>query len=88
MKVFVLGGTGAVGARAVGALVAAGHEVRSTARSDASRNETRILGAAPVDVDIYDSAALQKAMCGCDAVVRLTTKLPSRFWHAQQIRVV
>jgi nucleoside-diphosphate-sugar epimerase len=76
MNVLILGGTGAVGIRAVKALVAAGHQVASTARSAKSREQILALGAQPADIDIYDSSALQRAMTGCDAVVRLTTKLP------------
>jgi nucleoside-diphosphate-sugar epimerase len=76
MKVLILGGTGAVGLRAVKALVAAGHEVCSTARSDESREEIKRLGAYAMDVDIYDRAELEQAMSGRDAVIRLTTKLP------------
>jgi 2-alkyl-3-oxoalkanoate reductase len=76
MKVVILGGTGAAGIRAVKALIAAGHEVASTARSEKSREQITALGAHPADIDIYDSGALEQAMIGCDAVVRLTTKLP------------
>ena len=34
MKIFVTGGTGVVGTRAIPALVAAGHDVTAVARSD------------------------------------------------------
>jgi nucleoside-diphosphate-sugar epimerase len=60
----------------VKALATAGHQVRATARSDKSRAQLLQLGAQPIAVDVYDSAALEQAMAGCDAVVRLTTKLP------------
>ncbi|HEY8315144.1 MAG TPA: NAD(P)-dependent oxidoreductase [Candidatus Baltobacteraceae bacterium] len=76
MKVLVVGGTGAVGAPTVTRLVAAGHEVRSTARSVQSRDSLQQIGVEALDVDIYDRDALRLAMRGMDAVIRLTTKLP------------
>lgn len=76
MKVFVLGGTGAIGSRVVKALLSKGHDVRATARSEASRQRISAVGAEAIDVDVYDAQALQRAMRGCDAVVRLTTKVP------------
>jgi 2-alkyl-3-oxoalkanoate reductase len=75
MKIFVAGATGVVGFPTVHALVLAGHEVRGTARGAEKAQLLRAIGAEPVSVDIYDTEQLRKAMRGCDAAMRLTTKL-------------
>ena len=77
MKVFVAGGTGVIGRPSVKELVAASHQVRSSARGPDKAALVRAMGAEPVDVDLYDEAALRRAIAGCDAVVRLTTKIGS-----------
>ncbi|NNC76130.1 MAG: NAD(P)H-binding protein [Acidimicrobiia bacterium] len=79
MKVFVLGGTGAIGRPAVDSLVAAGHDVEALARSDESAAKLRSAGAEPVSVSIFDRAGLTDAFSGHDAVVNLTTAQPSTF---------
>lgn len=76
MKVFVAGATGVVGAVAVRALVAGGHSVRGSARSDDGAALLRSLGAAPVRLDLFDPGAVRRAVDGVDAVVRLTTRIP------------
>jgi nucleoside-diphosphate-sugar epimerase len=77
MKVFLVGGTGALGRWAIPALVAAGHEVTSTARSQEKAEALRRLGARVADVDAFDGAALRQAIRGADAVARLTTRIPA-----------
>ena len=77
MNVFVAGGSGVVGRAAVGALVKAGHRVRATARGEEKARVLRALNAEPVDVDLYDPAAVARAIAGADAVLRLTTKISS-----------
>jgi uncharacterized protein YbjT (DUF2867 family) len=74
MKIFVAGGTGVLGRASVRALVEAGHHVRSTARSKEKSGLVRRLGAEPVELDLYDSKAVCRAIAGSDAVLRLTTK--------------
>jgi nucleoside-diphosphate-sugar epimerase len=74
MKVFVAGGTGVLGRASVRALVEAGHRVRSSARGENKSDLVRSLGAEPVEVDLYDPAAVRRAIAGSDAVLRLTTK--------------
>ena len=50
MKIFLAGGTGVVGTRALPALVAAGHDVNAVARTDAKAELVRDRGqAAPPD---------------------------------------
>lgn len=75
MKVFVAGGTGVLGRASLRALVDAGHHVTSTARGKQKSDLVRSLGAEPVDVDLYDSKAVCRAITGSDAVLRLTTKI-------------
>lgn len=76
MKVFVTGGTGVVGTRAVPALVAAGHDVTAVARGPAKEALVRSMGAAPVAVDLFDAASVKAAVDGHEAVVHLATNIP------------
>ena len=61
MRVFVTGGTGAIGRYAVPALVEAGHEVTALARSTAKADQLRAQGATPVNVSMFDAAQLDAA---------------------------
>ncbi|KWX67754.1 NAD(P)-dependent oxidoreductase [Mycobacterium sp. NAZ190054] len=77
MRVFVTGGTGAIGGYAVPALVAAGHDVTALARSDAKAEVLQRQGAAAVQVSLFDRTALSEAFRGHAAVVNLASALPS-----------
>ena len=77
MKVFLLGGTGAIGRYALPALVGDGHEVSALARTPAKANAVAGQGACPVTVSMFDRAALADAFSGHDAVVNLATSMPS-----------
>src|SRR5215207_11406658 len=76
MKVFVAGGTGAIGRHAVPALVRAGHEVTALARTPEKAALLRKQDAAPIMVSIFDRAALTEAFGGHQAVVNLATAIP------------
>ncbi|GAC66691.1 NAD-dependent epimerase/dehydratase family protein [Gordonia soli] len=76
MRVFVTGGTGAIGGYAVPALVAAGHEVRGLARSPEASDALEGAGATPVAVSLFDPDALAREFVGCAAVVNLASALP------------
>jgi nucleoside-diphosphate-sugar epimerase len=76
MRVFVAGGTGAIGAHAVPALVHAGHEVTALARTPERAALLSKQGAAPVTVSLFDRAALTEAFRGHQAVVNLATAIP------------
>jgi nucleoside-diphosphate-sugar epimerase len=76
MKVFVAGGTGAIGSQAVPALIAAGHTVTAVARSPEKAATLSDQGATPVRVSIFDRVALAEAMAGHAAVVNLATAIP------------
>jgi 2-alkyl-3-oxoalkanoate reductase len=77
MKVFVAGGSGAVGTRLVPALVEAGHEVVATTRSAGKTDRLRELGAEPVVVDGLDREATIAAVrdSEAEAVVHQLTAL-------------
>ena len=77
MRVFVTGGTGAIGVHTVPALVAAGHAVTALARSDAKAARLRSQGAEPVSVSLFDRHGLADAFTGHDAVINLASALPS-----------
>jgi nucleoside-diphosphate-sugar epimerase len=62
MKVFVAGGTGAVGKRLVPLLVAGGYEVVAMTRSREREVLLRALGAQPVVADGLDRAAVMRAV--------------------------
>ena len=70
MKVFVAGATGAMGKQLVPRLVAAGHRVVGTTRSEAKQAALWDLGATPVVVDALDpdqvADAVAKAAARCD----------------------
>ncbi|MDF1908568.1 NAD(P)-dependent oxidoreductase [Mycolicibacterium smegmatis] len=77
MRVFVTGGTGAIGSHAISALVTAGHDVTALARSESKAADLRAQGARPVQLSLFDPAALTTAFQGHDAVVNLASALPS-----------
>jgi nucleoside-diphosphate-sugar epimerase len=76
MRIFVTGGTGAIGRHALPALVSEGHQVVALARSRAKADEIRAHGATPADVSIFDRDGLTAAFAGHDAVLNLATALP------------
>lgn len=77
MKVFVTGGTGAIGREAVQALVAAGHAVSALARSDEKARCLSDQGAKPVHASLFDEDGLSVAFEGHHAVVNLASALPT-----------
>ncbi len=81
MRVFVTGGTGALGRHAIDALVADGHEVSALVRSPQKAAIVERQGAAPVEVSLFDEAGLTQVLAGHDAVANLASALPptSRF---------
>lgn len=77
VRVFLLGGTGAIGVHALPALVAAGHEVSALVRTPEKAAVVAAQGAEPVVVSMFDRAALSERSRGHDAVVNLATSMPS-----------
>src|SRR5215216_2368109 len=62
MRVFVTGGSGAIGSRLVPQLIDAGHEVIGTHNSPASAELLRTLGAKPLMLAMLDPRAVRKAV--------------------------
>jgi nucleoside-diphosphate-sugar epimerase len=85
VKVFVLGGTGAIGRPAVDALVAAGHAVTALARSPQRAAELAARGARPVEASIFDVDGLTRALDGHEAVVNLASAMPPT-WQFTRLR--
>jgi nucleoside-diphosphate-sugar epimerase len=81
MKVFVAGATGAIGRPLLERLVAAGHEVTGTTRSEARAEGVRAAGAAAIVCDALDADALRRAVGEAEpeVVVHQLTALPARF---------
>ena len=77
MKIFVAGGTGVLGRRAVPLLVEAGHAVSVLSRSAAKAEAIRAVGALPVELSLFDRDALIEAVAGHEVVVNLATHIPS-----------
>lgn len=77
MRVFVTGGTGAIGGYAVPALIRAGHTVSALARSSAKAIGLHDQGATPVTVSLFDRSGLTAAFADHDAIINLASALPS-----------
>jgi nucleoside-diphosphate-sugar epimerase len=78
MRVFVAGASGAIGHPLVRQLVAAGHEVTGSTRSEARAGEIRAAGCEPVVCDVFDVDALTRAVEDArpEVVVNELTSLP------------
>jgi len=78
LRVFVAGGSGAIGIPLVRALVAAGHEVTALTRSLEKRPLLRDLGATPAVADALDAGALKAAVAAARPthVIHQLTALP------------
>jgi nucleoside-diphosphate-sugar epimerase len=77
VKVFVTGGTGAIGLHAVPRLIADGHAVTALARTPEKAAELERYGAQPAQVSLFDADGLAAAFAGHDAIVNLATAIPS-----------
>ena len=76
MKVFVTGGTGALGPYIVSELHAAGHEVTALARTSAKASAVEAMGATPSGASLFDVESLARAFAGHNAVLNLATSIP------------
>lgn len=76
MKIFFTGATGVIGRHAVPALIQAGHDVGAVARNSDDRAWLTELGARPVEVDLFDPAAVNSAVGGSQAVIHMATSIP------------
>ena len=69
MQIFVTGGTGLVGSAVVKALIEQGHTITTLARSDASADIHRTLGATPVRGSLTDPADWVDIALNHDAII-------------------
>src|SRR5437764_102342 len=66
MNCFVTGATGFIGSNLVRELTARGHQVKALVRRGADLRALQGAHYEPVEGDVSDRAALEKAMRGCD----------------------
>ena len=80
MRVFVAGASGAIGRPLVPRLVAAGHEVTGTTRSEERAEAIRAAGATAAVVDVFDASSLRAAVDEArpEVLVHQLTSLPDR----------
>jgi len=80
VRVFVAGASGAIGRTLVPKLVAAGHEVTGTTRSEKRAEAIRAAGAHAAVVDVFDADRLREAVAAArpDVLVHELTSLPDR----------
>jgi nucleoside-diphosphate-sugar epimerase len=81
MRVFLAGATGAIGRRLVPLLVGAGHAVTGTTRFRDRAEKLRAAGVDPVIVDVFDAAALKRAVGAAqpEVVIHQLTDLPQQY---------
>jgi nucleoside-diphosphate-sugar epimerase len=81
MRVFLAGASGAIGRPLVPLLVAAGHEVTGTTRSEQRAEAIGAAGATPAVVDALDADAVRQAVerAAPEVVVHELTALPGRY---------
>ena len=86
MRVFVAGASGAIGRRLVPKLVAAGHEVTGTTRSEERAEAIRAAGAQAAVVDVFDAERLRQAVgdARAEVVIHELTSLPDRLDFRKQ----
>jgi nucleoside-diphosphate-sugar epimerase len=82
VKVFVVGGTGALGREAICTLVGHGHHVTALARTPAKAAWLRDHGAHPVGGSLFDESELARCFKGHDAVANLASALPATWKFA------
>lgn len=71
MRVFMTGGTGYIGTAVLKALVEAGHQVSSLARSKASALQIEALGGTALAGHLEDPVSFQSAVAAHDAIVHM-----------------
>jgi nucleoside-diphosphate-sugar epimerase len=76
-RIFVAGGTGAIGRRLAPILVAAGHDVTGSTRTPERADRLRALGVRPVVVDAFDADGLATAVASArpEVVIHQLTDL-------------
>lgn len=79
MRIFLAGGTGAIGRRLIPLLRQSGHEVAATTRSKNKLEPLRAAGAEPILLDAFDRQAVHRAVTAArpDVVMHQMTALAS-----------
>jgi nucleoside-diphosphate-sugar epimerase len=75
-SIFIAGATGVLGHRVVSQLVEAGYHVTAIGRSEEKRSQLARMGARPVELDLFDAAAVRRAVAGHEVVINLATHVP------------
>ncbi len=76
MRVFLTGATGVIGRRLLPQLLAAGHQVTAVSRRPEQGELLARAGASPVAIDLFDPAAVHRAVAGHDVAINLATHIP------------
>jgi putative NADH-flavin reductase len=78
MRVFVAGASGAIGRPLVTELIRQGHQVTGITRRASSLEHLTRLGATILEVDVFDAAAVERALreSQAEAVIDEITSLP------------
>ena len=78
MRIFLAGAAGVIGRRLTPLLVLMGHEVTGTTRSAAKAGQIEASCGRPVVVDVFDAAALTRAVLEArpEVVIHQLTDLP------------
>jgi nucleoside-diphosphate-sugar epimerase len=77
MRIFVTGATGVIGRRVVPELIREGHRVTALVRSPEALKAVEATGAKAVSLDLFDPAAVKRAIQDHDTVINLATHMPS-----------
>jgi nucleoside-diphosphate-sugar epimerase len=80
MRIFLSGASGVVGLRTIGPLLADGHVITASARTQAGCTQLEKLGVRAVLADLFDTAALSRSVAGHDVLINLATHMPSSSW--------
>jgi nucleoside-diphosphate-sugar epimerase len=86
VRIFLAGATGVIGIRLLPLLVAGGHVVAGLTRSPQKAGLLADLGAEPVVGDVFDAAALTRAVTefGAEVVIHQLTDLPDSVADVQR----
>jgi nucleoside-diphosphate-sugar epimerase len=76
VRIFLTGATGVIGRRVVPLLLEGGHSVTAPGRTPEKRDKLARQGATAITCDLFDPAAVRRAVEGHDTVINLATAIP------------